>query len=528
MTAGDLLWWQRGVIYQVYPRSFQDSDGDGVGDLAGVRRRLDYVQWLGADAVWLSPIYPSPMKDFGYDVSDYTGIDPVFGTLADFDALAAEVHARGLKLLLDFVPNHTSDQHPWFLASRSSRTSAKRDWYIWRDPKPGGGPPTNWLSVFGGPAWTFDPASGQFYYHTFLKEQPELNWRNPEVRAALFDAMRFWLGRGVDGFRVDALHCLVKDAEFRDNPPNPEYLPGMPPYRQLLRTYSVDRPEVHQMIGEMRRVIDEYPGRMMVGEMYLPVERLVVYYGEGGAGLHLPFNFQLIRLPWDARTVSAAIENYERLLPPHGWPNWVLGNHDKPRLTSRVGPAQARVAAVLLLTLRGTPTMYYGDEIGMRDVPIPLDRVQDPYEKNVPGIGVGRDPCRTPMQWDGSPNAGFTNGEPWLPLAGDAGAVNVTAERDAPGSLLNLYRRLIALRRSEPALLAGSYAPAGVGDSWFAFVREHGGRRFLVALNLGPAPQGIDVPAGRIAISTHPDRNGTEVGGTIDLRGDEAVVVRLE
>ncbi|WP_439621613.1 alpha-amylase family glycosyl hydrolase [Gemmata sp.] len=526
--ADELAWWQRGVIYQVYPRSFQDSDGDGVGDLNGVSSRLDYLQWLGVDAVWLSPIFPSPMKDFGYDVSDYTGVEPVFGTLYDFDRLLEDVHRRGMKLLLDFVPNHTSDRHPWFLDARSSRTSPKRDWYIWRDPRADGSPPNNWLSIFGGPGWTLDPPTGQFYYHSFLKEQPELNWRNPAVREAMFGVMRFWLGRGVDGFRIDVLHRVMKDAEFRDNPANPAFSPGMPPHQQYLGTYNSDLPEVHEVVAGMRRVTDEFPDRMLVGEIYLPVERLVVYYGEAGGGVHLPFNFQLIGLAWDARTVAAAVERYEGLLPAHGWPNWVLGNHDKPRVVTRIGPAQARVAAVLLFTLRGTPTLYYGDELGMPDVPIPPDRVQDPYEKNVPGLGLGRDPCRTPLPWDATANAGFTTGHPWLPIGDDFAARNVAAQRDNPGSMLTLHRRLITLRRDDPALLAGSYDPHAAGDDWFAFLRRYGDRRVFVALNFGSRPRRVEVPAGgRVLLSTHPARAGEAVRGPIEVGGDEGMVVEL-
>ena len=531
-------WWQKGIIYQVYPRSFADSNGDGVGDLPGVLSRLDYLQWLGVDAVWLSPIYPSPMRDFGYDISDYCDVHPLFGTLADFDALLAETHRRGMKLVLDFVPNHTSDEHPWFRESRSSRTNAKRDWYLWRDPQSGGGPPNNWLSNFGGPAWTFDPATGQYYYHAFLKEQPDLNWRNPEVRRAMHDVLRFWLDRGVDGFRVDVIWHIAKDEQFRDNPRNPEYQPGQNPHHEFLATYTADQPGIHDIIAEMRAVLDAYPARMMVGEIYLPLERLVTYYGEGGSGVHMPFNFQLITTKWDARTVADAVRHYEQSLPAYGWPNWVLGNHDNPRIASRVGAAQARVAAMLLLTLRGTPTMYYGDEIGMRDVPIPPGRVQDPFEKNVPGIGLGRDPERTPMQWDAGPNAGFAppGATPWLPIADDYATVNVAAQREDPGSMLALTRRLITLRRAEPALSVGAYEPVDAGQDVVAYLRTDPatGRRFLVVLNLASHPHmfwpktpGGAAPAGKVVLSTHPDREGVPTGAEIPLRADEGLIVAL-
>jgi len=531
-------WWQKGIIYQVYPRSFADSSGDGVGDLPGVLSRLDYLQWLGVDAVWLSPIYPSPMRDFGYDISDYCDVHPLFGTLADFDALLAETHRRGMKLVLDFVPNHTSDEHPWFKESRSSRASLKRNWYIWRDPKPGGGPPNNWLSNFGGPAWTLDPATGQYYYHAFLKEQPDLNWRNPEVRRAMHDVLRFWLDRGVDGFRVDVIWHVAKDEQFRDNPRNPDYKPGQNPHHEFLATYTADQPGIHDIIAEMRTVLDAYPSRMMVGEIYLPLERLVTYYGEGGAGVHMPFNFQLVTMKWDARQVGEAIHHYEKSLPSYGWPNWVLGNHDNPRIASRVGKAQARVAAMLLLTLRGAPTMYYGDEIGMHDVPIPRERVQDPFEKNVPGIGLGRDPERTPMQWDAGPNAGFAppGQKPWLPIAEDHPVVNVAAQRDDAKSILTLTRRLISLRRSQPALSVGAYESVDAPEDVIAYLRADpaSGTRFLVILNLAsrphmfwPTPGGVRA-GGRVVLSTYLDREGVPAGVEVPLRADEGLIVLLD
>jgi alpha-glucosidase len=526
------VWWQRGIIYQIYPRSFMDSNGDGVGDLPGITHKLDYLQWLGIDALWISPIFPSPMADFGYDVSDYTGIHPLFGTLADFDTLVAEAHRRDLRVILDYVPNHTSDQHPWFIEARSSRDNPKRDWYIWHDPTPDGGPPNNWLSVFGGSAWEYDVATGQYYYHAYLKEQPDLNWRNPEVQAAMLDVLRFWLDRGVDGFRIDGLRQLIKDDQFRDNPPNPAYQPEQGPYQALLPIYTTDRPEVHDMIAMMRRVVDAYDDRLLIGELYLPIERLVTYYGVGGAGVHLPFNFHLILVPWNARQIATLIDTYEFVLPPYGWPNWVLGNHDQPRLASRIGTAQARVAAMLLLTLRGTPTLYYGDEIGMQNVLIPPELVQDPWELNVPGLGLGRDPERTPMQWDGSPNAGFTTGMPWLPLAEDYAVVNVAVKRDDPRSMLTLYRRLIALRRAVPALTVGSYVPAEAHGDVLAYIRASGEQQFLVVLNLGHQPQRFisDQPGlrGRVLLSTHLDRMDEEVDSAIALREDEGVVVALE
>ncbi|WP_076999007.1 alpha-amylase family glycosyl hydrolase [Variovorax sp. KK3] len=510
-------WWKNGIVYQIYPRSFQDSDGDGIGDLAGIRRRLDYLVALGVDAIWISPIYPSPMADFGYDISDYCDVDSRFGTLADFDALAADARARGLKLILDFVPNHTSDRHPWFIESRSARESPKRGWYLWRDPAPDGGPPNNWLSHFGGPAWTLDEASGQYYCHSFLKAQPDLNWRNPQVREAMFEVLRFWLRRGVDGFRVDVLSDLIKDELFRDNPANPAFVPGENPLLQLLPIHNTDQPDMQDIVFEMRRVTDAFSdpasSRVLIGELYLPLPRLMHYYGRNAEGLlqgvQLPFNFQLVGAKWLPAEIDRIVREYEAALPPGAAPNWVLGNHDKPRIASRVGPQGARLAAMLLLTLRGTPTLYYGDELGMADVPIPPDRVQDPAEKNVPGKGLGRDPVRTPMRWSGEPNAGFTTGTPWLPLGEGWAEGNVEAQAQDASSMLTLYRRLIALRRREPALHEGSYAPLAAGPEVLAYARAHGARRLVVLLNFGatPAPipsQLLGVDAELLA-STHAD-----------------------
>ncbi len=522
------FWWQTGVIYQVYPRSFQDTNGDGVGDLKGVISRLDYLQWLGITAVWLSPIYPSPMKDFGYDISDYEGIHPIFGNIEDFDELLAEVHKRGMKLILDFVPNHTSDQHPWFIESRSSKTNAKRDWYIWCDAAADGGFPNNWLSVFGGPAWEWDEATKQFYYHAFLKEQPDLNWRNPAVEKAMFDTLRFWLEKGVDGFRVDVMWHMIKDKNFRDNPVNHEYESHQATYEQLLPVYSTDQPEVHEVVARMRSLLDEYNERMMIGEIYLPIHKLVSYYGEDGRGAHLPFNFSLISLPWNALEIAAAIDEYEGALPENGWPNWVIGNHDQPRITSRVGPSQARIAAMLLLTLRGTPTIYYGDEIGMRDTPIPFSEVQDPQGLNMPDKNLSRDPARTPMQWDGEQNAGFSDAKPWLRLDRYYERNNVEIQKNDPYSMLTFYRRLIHLRQSEKSLCEGAYSPVYADVQAIAFRRKaEGSDSFLIILNLTHRPFYYKHPVkGTIVLATGPELENTKVDGTINLSGDEGIVVR--
>jgi alpha-glucosidase len=528
-VATEHTWWQRGVIYQIYPRSFMDSNGDGTGDLRGITQQLDYLEWLGVDGIWISPIFPSAMVDFGYDVADYTDVDPIFGTLQDFEELLAEAHRRDIRVILDYVPNHSSDQHPWFQESRSSRTNPKREWYIWRDPKPDGGPPNNWLSVFGGSAWELDPATGQYYYHAYLKEQPDLNWRNPDLQAAMYDVLRFWFEKGVDGFRIDALRQVMKHADLPDNPPDPTWQAGQDPYRSLLPAHSADQPELMAVVHTLREVAEEYPERVLIGELWLSIPRLVAYYGENGRGLHLPFNFHLIFTPWQAREISALIDAYEQALPPGAWPNWVLGNHDRARVASRVGPRQARVAAMLLLTLRGTPTLYNGDEIGMHNVPIPPELVQDPFERNVPGIGAGRDPERTPLQWNSERHAGFTSGTPWLPLADDYRDCNVAAQREDSRSMLSLHRTLIQLRRDLPALSIGSYTNLYTDDDVLVYERAAAGQRVRVALNLSAAARAVrwDRPVSRIAVSTHLDREG-EVGPRLDLRGDEGVVVRID
>ena len=512
-------WWREGVFYQIYPRSFQDSNGDGVGDLAGITARLDHLNdgtpgSLGIDAIWLSPFYRSPMADFGYDVSDYCDVDPTFGNLADFDRLLSEAHRRGIRVIVDLVPGHTSDRHAWFVAARSSRSDAKRDFYVWADPRRGGGPPNNWRAVFRrvGSAWTLDPKTGQYYLHHFLPEQPDLNWWNESVRAAIDDVMRFWLDRGVDGFRVDVASGLIRDERLRDNPR--VQLLGRP------RRRNWDLEEVHEIHRRWRRVLDSYEGdRMAVGEIGArDLRRLVRYYGDDDE-LQLSFNFHFLEQPWIAERFRSVVEEWERLLPKHAWPDYTLSNHDRSRAVSRYGLEGAGVAAVMLLTLRGTPFIYYGEEIGMTDVPIPPERVVDVD---------GRDPERTPMHWDASPNAGFTNGQPWLPLAADYAKRNVAAQRDDPGSLFSLYRRLNWLRKSSPALHRGAYrtvpAPRGV----FAYKREANDERVFVALNFTKAAQAVSFGgrSTRVLLSTRHERDRDEVDlARVELSPDEGVVL---
>jgi len=527
------LWWQDGIIYQVYPRSFRDGNGDGIGDLRGIIQRIDYLRWLGVNAIWISPIYPSPMADFGYDISDYENIWAPFGSLAVFDELLQQLHAAGMRLILDLVPNHSSDEHPWFVESRSSRDNPKRDWYIWKDAKPDGTPPNNWLSVFGGSAWQWDETTKQYYYHAFLVKQPDLNWRNPEVVDAMLGIMRFWLDKGVDGFRVDAMWHMIKDSQWRDNPHNPDYKDTMATYEQLLPVYSTDQPEMHGIAARMRKVLDEYDERLMIAEIYLPVHRLVTYYGTHEKEAHLPFNFMLISLPWDPRLIAAAIDEYEAALPQGDWPNWVIGNHDQPRITSRVGAQQARIAAILLLTLRGTPTIYYGDEISMRDVPIPEEEVQDPQGLNMPGKNLSRDPERTPMLWDNTDNAGFTDAKPWLRIDPAFHRRNVQIQKQDPISALTLYRSLIDLRQKEPSLMTGAYTPVCSDHQMIAYIRQAEGHpAFLIVLNLTHRPcyfkPGTILFKGTIVIDTIPEQLNAKVRDRIDLSGDEGLVVRLD
>jgi alpha-glucosidase len=519
-------WWQTGLIYHIYPRSFQDSSGDGVGDLPGITRRLDYLHWLGVDAIWISPVYPSPMADFGYDVSDYTDIHPLFGTLADMDDLIAAAHQRNIRVILDFVPNHTSDQHPWFLESRSARDNPKRDWYIWRDPAPDGGPPNNWISRFDGQsAWEWDEATGQYYLHSFLAAQPDVNWYNPDLRRAMLNVLRFWFERGIDGFRVDVVYRAMKDRQLRDNPPNPDWRPGMDPSKRLIETYTKNTADSHQLNRWLRQVADEYEDKVLIGEMNLPLADLVTHYGAGDE-FHLPQNTNIPRTAWTAESIRDLADRYEALLGEGEWPNWVLGNHDVPRAASRAGREQSRVALMLLLTLRGTPINYYGDEIGMSDVEIPPDRVQDPWEVNVPGLGLGRDPERTPMQWSADPNAGFCapGVTPWLPLADDHEQVNVAAQQARPDSMLMMVRRLIEIRRQSLALQIGSYRSLATPPGLWAYVRLYEEEQRLVVLNFTDRPQQWQPPVvlEQLLLSTAMDGDvGVRSGTAIYLRPNE-------
>jgi alpha-glucosidase len=480
------------VIYQIYPRSFADSDGDGRGDLRGVISRLDYLndgtpRSLGVDGIWLSPFFPSPGFDFGYDVSDYCAVDPLFGTLADFDLLITEAHRRGIRIILDLVLNHTSHLHPWFVQSRSSTANPKRDWYLWQEPKPGGGAPNQWQSVFGGKAWEPDPATRQYYYHKFLPQQPDLNWRNPRVRRAVMNVFRFWLDRGVDGFRLDVADGYFKDALLRENP----RALGIRGYERQKHIYDADQPELLDVYREMRTLLDSYGARMAVGEVMGNAEQAARFSGPGL--LPLAFNFEFMHQGWNAAAFQNAVLRYERLLPEGGWPCYVLSNHDGSRHASRYGgrapDARAKVAAAMLLTLRGTPFLYQGEELGMRDGKIKRSEIQDPPGKKYWPFYKGRDVCRTPIPWTAEPGAGFSSGKPWLPINPDNQVINIQSELADPDSVLSFYKKLVWLRKRSPALNSGSFLPLLANpDRAMVFLREAGRQTMLVGLNFTERP----------------------------------------
>ncbi len=507
-------WWKSAVVYQIYPRSFADSNDDGVGDLEGIRRHLDHLTWLGVDALWLSPFYRSPMDDFGYDVSDYCDVDPLFGDLDAFDALLDEAHRRGLRVIVDWVPNHTSDRHPWFVESRSSRRSAKRDWYVWRDPGPGGSPPNNWIASFTeAPAWTFDETTGQSYLHLFLPSQPDLNWRNPDVVLAMHDVLRFWLDRGVDGFRMDVIHAIGKDPRLPDDPA--ELIP-------LPHSVLNDDASTHALITGLRRVLEEYDGdRMMVGEVYLlDTARVARYYGDGDE-LHLSFNFPPLHTPWRAPQWRQRIDEVTEHLDPIGaWPTWVLSNHDNPRHRTRYGGSErrARAAAVLLLGLRGTPFLYAGEELGLLDPEVPADRVVDPG---------GRDGCRAPIPWDATEGHGWGPTEPWLPWPPETDVRNAEAQRRDPGSIAELYRRLLSVRHGSVALRLGDQDVLETPEGVLGWRRTAGDEQKLVLVNFtGEAVALGDGPWSETSVlvaSDDPAAAATPFDGTLDA--DRAVLL---
>lgn len=537
-------WWQTAVIYQIYPRSFKDSSGDGIGDLRGIQENLPYLaETIGVDAIWISPFYKSPMKDFGYDVADFVDVDPIFGTLADAEELIDAIHGYGMRVILDYVSNHSSDQHEWFRDSRSSRDSARRDWYIWRDPAPDGGPPNNWLSTFGGPAWTLDELTGQYYLHSFLKSQPDLNWRNPELREAMYDVLRFWLDRGVDGFRIDAAHYVGKDEQLRDNPPAP---PGattmhkpMGDYDRQLHLYDKGMPFTHEVYQGIRRFVDEYAeaagydDRLLIGEMHLyDWDEWASYYGPELNEFHLPYNFGLLNIDWNAPDAAGLIDAIESAIPEGAWPNWVIGNHDESRLATRLGAEVSRAAMTLLLTLRGTPTIYYGDELGMPDVDVPPDKMQDPWGLQMPELDVSRDPARSPMLWTTGPHGGFSapDADPWLPVC-DPTAYCVIVQMESPTSMLALTRRLLQVRRERQSLQVGATALLeGLPRDVLGYARVHGDETTLIVISYSNKELSVHLEMAnrgtQLLSSIDPEKRG-QLGDTVRLMPHEAIVVTV-
>lgn len=510
-----MAWWRDGVLYQIYPRSFADASGDGVGDLMGITDHLDYIASLGVTGIWLSPIYRSPMADFGYDIADYCDIDRLFGDMAAFERLLSEAHERGLRVIMDFVPNHTSDQHEWFVESRSSRDNPKRDWYIWKDPKPDGSEPNNWPAAFGTKsAWTLDEPTGQYYLHLFLPEQPDLNWQNPEVRQAMHDVMRFWFDKGVDGFRIDVIHMLFKNPSYEDNPPG------------NLLAHVPQSDELHELVRGMRSVCDEYDDRMLVGETFVwDIADIAKFYGSNDDELHLAFNFPMAIAGYNATFMSKVAGKALEALPAHAQPCWVFSNHDLPRHGSRYGRDAIPGAALLLLGLPGTPFIYAGEEIGMTGTAPPPERQVDPG---------GRDAARTPFQWSAAENAGFCPPgiDPWLPIASGFETINVEAEDSDPNSVLNLYKRAIAYRGASETLLSGGFAESRVEDRLWVFTRGDKARSVVVAINMSAAPVEVEVAIGgdqaaRIAVCTEVGREGEAVDSSMLLGGFEAAWIEV-
>ena len=521
-STADPLWWKHAVFYEIYPRSFADTNNDGIGDLKGIQHKLDYLKNLGVNAIWITPCYPSPQVDFGYDVSDYEDIDPIYGTLKEFDQLERKARKRGIRIILDLVLNHTSDQHKWFLDSRSSRTSVHRDWYIWRDGRRPGEPPNNWLSIFGGSAWKFDSLTGQYYYHRFYPQQPDLNWRNPAVENAMFDVTKWWYKRGVAGFRLDAVSNLFEDPALRDNPILPGSTFGDP---RMEDRFNDNLPEVHEALRQLRKVADEYHG-VLVGETWADTpEELDQYHGKAGDELQMPMDLAFTKIP----NLSAAEfrSHIEAVNAAAGWPVYVIGNHDIVRSSTRYGDGKhddqiAKLMAAMYLTLRGTPIMYYGEEIGMenndpvrkQDVKDPVGQVRWPFDK-------GRDGERTPMQWDGSSNAGFTHGHPWLPIPPSYKTHNVAVEEKDPNSILEFYTRLLALRSHSPALLDGDFDSINPDDpNVLAYLRRTTSQVVLVVLNMSASSQNFRfAPRGLAYRSAHLLLGATSLSSTPDLSG---------
>lgn len=532
-------WSRHAVVYEIYPLSFKDSNGDGKGDIGGILEKIDYLNdgtdnSLGINALWICPVYSSPLYDFGYDISNFTDIDPVFGDMKTFERLVSELHRRDIKLIMDLVGNHTSSEHPWFAESRSSKENPKRNWYVWKDPKPDGGPPNNWISVFGGSAWELDKHTGQYYLHSFLKEQPDLNWRNEEVQAAMANVFDFWVSKGVDGFRLDAMHYFLEDENYRDDLVNPDYVPGKDdPYKALLHSHSRGSPDRSHIIGSfISEVLEKNKDTFIISEAYVDLKDLERMYNLAPNGRYAPFNFNLMSLPWDAQAYKYFIDDYEAMLRPDWMPTYVIGNHDSSRVATRLGEERARLAAFMCLTLRGMMFIYNGDEIGMQNTAIDKNAIQDNFEKLVPGFGLGRDPERTPMQWNDSPHGGFTTGDPWLPVNPDYKIRNVEVESSGAHSMLSMYKLLIRLRASMSALCEGEYIPRqSTSKDVLSYIRKYKDQQILIMANFSDKPVAEplhNLNAELIASSYMDSNKGTIFNDSyITLRPHEGLILKL-
>ncbi|MES2436740.1 MAG: alpha-amylase family glycosyl hydrolase [Patescibacteria group bacterium] len=531
-------WYKNSVVYQIYPWSFKDSNGDGIGDIQGIIEKLDYLndgteKSLGVGAIWLSPIYKSPMKDYGYDISDFYAIDSRFGTMEDFYDMTVEAHRRGIRVIMDFVTSHTSSEHPWFTESRSSKNNPKRDWYVWRNPKPDGSPPNNWISVFGGPAWTYDEFTGQYYLHHFLKDQPDLNWRNPEVREEMKRILDFWMHRGVDGFRVDAISHFIEDAEFRDNPLNESYREGKDhPYSKYLHKYSKDQPELKEVVELLCDTLDNHEEKFVVSEAHLGVKDLVNVYKYSQKKIHAPFNFNLINMRWSAHAYKKFIDSFDALLGEDEIPTYVLGNHDQPRLASRVDSKRARTLAMLLLTVKGMPFIYYGEELGLKSVKIPQHKLKDAFSIQTSKKHSSRDPERTPMQWNEEKYAGFSYAEPWLPLSRTYKENNVEKQQKDSTSMFSLYSKLIHFRNNSQALIEGSYKSLStVSKKVYAYIREYKDEKILTILNFSKdsVTESFDFSKAEIICSTYMDTKKKQKldGEGLTLRPYEGYIIKI-
>jgi alpha-glucosidase len=531
-----IAWKNVNALYQIYPRSFFDSNGDGVGDIKGIVNKIDYFKGngesLGVDAIWLSPFFTSPMADFGYDISDYCSVDPIFGTLDDFKLLVTEAHDRDIRVMIDFVPNHTSDQHRWFKESRQDRTNSKRDYYVWADPGPDGGPPNNWQSLFFGSAWEFDETTGQYYLHSFLKEQPDLNWDNPKVRQEMKNILRFWMDIGVDGFRADAVWCISKDPEFRNNPPDPTYQGNPDDFGAFVHMYSKQGPNLFTYLSELTDAVAEYGDKRIIFEYYADskfgnfVDQFRPFYTEINNDVGLPFNFEGIHQEWSATSFGAFLHQFQSIMEPGDTPIYCFGNHDQDRIVSKYGRRKSRMIALMQLTLPGLPTIYNGDEIGMENGEILPHQIRDPSAgQNAMG---GRDPQRTPMQWSASKNAGFTTGEPWLPISSSYPEYNVKDEMDDPESYLSLYSMLLHLRRIDRVLIDGSFEVIDIVDDMLVYERAGDDRVYFVVMNFSEQPRSVQVPYGDVLFLTN--RDDIELytdDGELRLKGLSAVLIKM-